>query len=93
MIAAFLIGLGFFAFGAGLSLLTGTWQICFAFSCAISGVSILCISILRNSMIIVKKKNEQNNSMAEGELWMRRITVFSFPSIAAAVILYFMLYR
>lgn len=98
MAIALIIGLFLAGIGALGSVATGNWQISFVVSGAVGVISIVISSMLRNMAVISRKrthekKEDGDRAAVEGEKWARTISLFGFPNILIAVVLYFKLYR
>lgn len=102
MIAAFLIGLFIAGLGIILSIAIGNFQLSFALSGTAGVISLVISSMIGNMAVIsrsrmAKKKEEdgeeKNRLESEGKNWARAVSLFGFPNIVVAIIMFFKLYK
>lgn len=99
MFFAFIIGLMIAGGSIFLSLVTHNWYIGFSLSTAMGAISFVMTSILRNFLLILKRKAEikkeelQSRVVNELDQFSKIIALFGLPNIVTAIILYFKLYR
>lgn len=102
MIIAFLIGLFIAGLGIILSIAIGNFQLSFALSGTAGVISLVISSMIGNMAVISRsriakrkegEREEKSILESEGKNWARAISLFGFPNIVVAIILFFKLYR